>query len=168
MKVLKRISLLLALEITLAIALAFFAGSTIAERFNLGNPLIAGLWCSISTVLVLAVDVQKVHRAAWFRLIGSLTGSFVAGSLTTLFGYQVWVLWISIFISVVLVSLANVHLAYRLTCVTVIVIIVVGMHSPELIPWKNALSRFFESVLGTTIAIAFSWIFYPIRHHLSP
>ena len=47
----QRFSLLMAIEVALAIALAYYLGTLLSGAFHIGNIYISGLWCSISAIL---------------------------------------------------------------------------------------------------------------------
>ena len=126
LSIIRRFSLLMAIEATLAIALAYYFGTLLSTAFHIGNIYISGLWCSISSILVLQVLISETHKAAWLQLIGSFFGSLVAGIIATLFGYHVWVLWISIFLTIIVLSALHMKFSFRLACLTVLVVIIIG------------------------------------------
>ena len=160
------LSLLHALQMTIAMSLSFILGELLAEKYQLGSPLIAGLWSGISAAVVSDSNIAYTYKAALKRFVGSLYGSVVAGLFSTLFGYDFWVLLLSFFTVIVLISISQLHFAVGLAAATVLVIIAVGPSQTNLAPWLNATTRFLESALGILIAIFFSWLFHPIRKRL--
>jgi len=159
----KRLSLFMAIEATLAIGTSYFLGMTFARLVQLDGSFISGLWCVISTILVLQVMMKQTVKQAWLRIFGSVMGSLTSGIVATLFGYGVGSLCLSIFLTIILVSLFRVKKTFRLACLTVSVIIVIGMVHPDIPPWMNAVSRLAESMIGAGVAVFFSWALLPLR-----
>ncbi len=162
-KIVRRYLLLMALQASLAITAAFYVGMQVASMMGLGGDYIAGMWCGISTVVVMQAIMEETRRAAWTRLIGSFFGSLVAGAISTFFGFQPWTLLPAILITVVLMAAMKLHDSFRLACITVLVILGVGLNTPDIPPWENAMARFLESALGAFIAVLFTWLFHPFR-----
>lgn len=151
--------LVLALQVTLAVALGYYAGSGLSRWFGLGLPPLAGMWCVISALIVMQVMMREALEAALLRIVGSLVGAVVAWGFASWLGYTVLALLCCVFFAVLLTWVCRVAEAFRLASLTAVIIIVVGMISPDLPVWQNSLSRFVESALGVGIAIILVLVF---------
>lgn len=162
-RLVRRFSLLLALQAVFATVLGFYAGYYFSSLYHFPMPNIAGLWCAISSIVVLQVLLNDSRAAAWIRIFGSFTGCFWAALIGTCFGYSVFTLAIGVFCTVISLSLLREKESFRLGCLTVQVVMIVGMMSPTLPAYLNAASRFIESVLGTVVAIIVTAAFHFLR-----
>ena len=167
LNVVKRTSLLFAIQVSVAVILAFYLGSLVSRLFLLSNPIISGLWCAISAILVVQVLVNETIESAWLRIVGSFCGSLTSFIVASIFGYGLLALVSCMFVTIILLALLKLTKTYRLTCITIAVIIAIGMSNPTLPPWINSLSRFIESVLGAAIATVLVIIFLPLREMMN-
>ena len=158
-------SVLIAIKATLVIALSYYAGFYLSQEYHFAMPEIAGLWCAISGILVLQVTIEDSLSSAWLRILGSLLGAITAFIALILMGYTVAALAVCVFATVILSSLLKIKHTFRLACLTVSVIIIVGMIS-DVSPLANCVSRFVESAIGSVIAIIITAIFLPLRKKL--
>jgi uncharacterized membrane protein YccC len=160
------LSLLYALQTTLAMSVAFVVGGYFPTESPVDTSFLGGLWCAVSAVIASEPRLEHTRKSSWLRFIGSLYGCLVGGILATLFGYKLIVLVLSCFLVVVLVSISRLFFAVKLATATVLIIFAVGIQEPCFIPWENASLRFFESAIGILIAIFFAALFYPLRKGL--
>ncbi|OGT46959.1 MAG: hypothetical protein A3E82_02820 [Gammaproteobacteria bacterium RIFCSPHIGHO2_12_FULL_38_11] len=162
----RRTSILIATKAWLVIVLSYYAGYFLSLKYYFSMPKIAGLWCAISGILVLQVTIKDSLSAAWLRILGSLIGAATSFIGILALGYHILSLAVCTFFTVILVSLLNIKHTFRLACLTVSVIIIIGMIQTNVSPLMNCLSRFIESAIGSFIAIAITSIFYPLRKKL--
>ena len=96
---------------------------------------------------------------------GFVVSTFIIASI---FGYRFWSFLISIYATVVFVSLINFKQTLRIASLTVAVIMITGMAHPNIAPGLNSLSRLTESIIGIMIAIFFVWVFLPLHKRIGP
>ncbi|MDP3560453.1 MAG: FUSC family protein [Legionellaceae bacterium] len=155
--------MLTALQMMCSVSLSYFLAQKIAMYLHFSSSLISGLWAGISSIMIMQVEVQEVHNAGYFRILGSSMGAICAVLCAMSLGYSAWTIAITMFVSTIMVSLCSLKKTLRLTNLTALVIIVVGIISPEIPPWKNAIARVLESALGVSVTIMLAWLFHPIR-----
>ena len=99
------------------------------------------------------------------RFLGSLIGAVVTCAFVYLFaGYFVYDFAVSIFFVILLVNFLGIGETYKVACITVIVVFVVGLITQhKMAPWLNAVSRLLESVIGILLALLVDMIIYPLR-----
>jgi len=115
---------------------------------------IGGLWCMISSLVVLQSLLKETQQAGAIRIAGSFIGALISGVVCEIWGYGYWQLAVVIFVSIYLMSVLSKEKAARLSSITAGVIVIVGIMHPDEAAWLNALARFMESLLGVSIAIA--------------
>lgn len=161
-KLIQRMALLMAIEMSLAILLAYWGGLAFG-RYIGENIYISALWCVVSTVLVLQILLNESFETAWLRIVGSFIGSLISCAAVILLGYHIGTLLLAVFLTIIVVALLKIKETLRLATLTATVIIIIGIANPNTPVWLNSLSRFIESVIGTIIAISFTALFLPLR-----
>lgn len=159
-------SILLSIEATLSIILSYYAGFFLSKQFHFTTAPVAGLWCAISGIIVLQVLVHESFSAAWIRILGSFLGAATSYVFSMLMGYTMPALAVCVFITVILTSLFQIKVTFRLASLTAAIVIIVGSLEPAVSPLINAFSRFAESAIGAVIAIIITALFYPLRKKL--
>jgi len=152
----------MALEQTVAVGASYLAGYWFGSLIKLTMPIISGLWCAISTLLILQTEIQESFKQGSLRVLGSTIGAITSFIIASVFGYHFWSFLISIYLTVVSVSLIKLKQAIRIAVLTVLVIMLIGIGNPTTPPLLNSSSRLIESTIGVLIAICFVWIFAPI------
>ena len=165
--ILRKLSLLLAIELILVTLLCYIFGTYFSKLFNFYLPPIAGLWCAISGIIVTHVTVQESMRAAWLRIIGSFIGAICGFVVIMPSDYGLISLAGSLLLTTMICSLFHVKNTVRLACLTVLIIVVVGMMKPSIPAYINAFSRFVESAIGAIIAILVSYSLISLRKKLN-
>lgn len=161
-KFIRRYSLIMALRQTIAVGIGYVVGYWFGGLIKMPMPIISGLWCAISTLLVLEAEIEKSFKQGWLRIIGSIAGAITSFIIASIFGYHFWSLLISIYLTVVCVSLVRLNQTIRIAVLTVLVIMIIGISDPSTPPLLNSLSRLTESIIGVLIAIVFVWAFSPV------
>ena len=162
---LKKSSLLMAIEGTLCVITAFYLCFYVSQSYGFPVPGLAGLWGAISAIFILNPNRKDVIRTSWMRLWGTIVGSLIPMICVYIFGgYEIYAFAIAVFATILIVSLCGIRDAYKVACITLIVVFVVGwMKQNEITPWANALSRLCESVLGMIVSLIVDVAFYPLR-----
>ena len=159
----RKTSLLTAIQMSLAVGFSYFLAIKIASLLGFSDPLVSGLWAGISSIVVMQTQIEAVHLAGYLRFIGSLMGAVCAVVSTWLFGYTFLAIVMTMFFTTIMISLLQLKSTLKLSNLTALIIIVVGMMDPLVSPWLNAIARVLESALGAGIAVILVWVFYPIR-----
>ncbi len=161
-KFLQGSSMTIALEQTIAVGVAYLVGFWFGRAIHSPLAFVSGLWCSISTILVLQAEIGESIKQGWIRLVGSIAGSIISLIVASIFGYHFWSFLVSIFLTIIFVSLINFKEAIRISALTVAVIMITGLSHPHISAWLNSLSRLAESTIGAVIAMIFVWLFSPL------
>ena len=163
LKLVRACSLLLACQTVLAVVIAYLLGFGLNQLFHLGNSVIGGLWCAISGILMIQTLMQESFKMGWSRLWGSLVGGIISAIVATFTGYHIWSLCVCIFLTVVAVKLCRIQSTLRIAGITVVVVMIIGMATPNVPAWQNSLMRVVESAMGITVGISIVWLCLPIR-----
>ncbi len=165
----QRIALLMALELCIAVVVSYYACLYLSTLYHFSMPQIAGLWGAISAVFILSPKREDVFASAKARFFGTLAGTAVPCVCAYIFGgYPLYSFAVSIFLTVILVGSLGIRDTYKVACITVCVVFVVGsMNQQGLAPWLNALSRLLESIVGMLVALTIDLLVYPVRRRLN-
>ncbi len=161
-----RSSIILALEMAISATLSLWLGTWFSQALNIDTASIGGLWSAISAILITQATNQETFKAAWLRVIGSLIGAIAAGIVVSLFGYAWWAFALGMLLTVVVCSLVNLADTFRLACLTLSVVMVIGQLTPAMNPWINSAGRFVESLIGVIVALLIAIPLKPLRHKL--
>jgi uncharacterized membrane protein YgaE (UPF0421/DUF939 family) len=162
-EIVRKTSLLTASEMSVSALLSYIIAIKVANILHFSNPVISGLWAGISAVVVMEVNIKDVKYAGYMRLLGSLFGGICSAIVAMLLGYNLMSIVVTMFVTTIVVSLFNFKQTLRLSNLTALIIIVVGILDPSVSPWSNAIARVLESLLGVVITTMLVCICYPIR-----
>lgn len=158
-------SLLMAVEATIAILVSYVVCMKISTLYSFPFPPIAGLWGGISAIFILSDKRDEVFKSSRARAYGTLIGTLVPLVLVYILdGYSYYMFGISVFVTVFVCSMIGLREIIHVACITLIVVVAIGWwRQHEIVPWLNALSRLFESLIGIVVSLLLDLIFYPIR-----
>lgn len=159
-------SLLTAFECSLSVGFSYYLGKFFSAFYYFPLEDVAGLWSAISAIIVLNIGTRATVKAASFRMLGSLFGGLIACLINSFFGYSLLSLFAGIFLTIIVATLFHLKKIFRLSSLTLSIVTIVGIASPGIPVLTNALSRIFESLLGSVITIIVVMIFYPLRRYL--
>lgn len=150
-----------AIKAGLTAALSFSLGVAFSSQFDRPDNLVSGLWCILTSLVVLQPRVGGTYKAAWMRFLGILIGSFLGAVFTNLFGSSPLPLGISVACTVAICSLLNINDSIRIASMSVAIVMVLwGLH-PNTSPWIFGIYRFLDSCLGITIAMVVTNTLWP-------
>jgi uncharacterized membrane protein YgaE (UPF0421/DUF939 family) len=161
-------ALLMAVELTVAVIISYYLCFYVSSLYHFSMQSIAGLWGAISAIFILSPKRSDVFDSTRNRALGTLVGATVPCALVYIFGgYPIYVLALSLFVTVILVSLLHIQPTYKIACITVVVVFIVGALPQQhyVAPWLNALSRLVESLIGVVVSLIIDMAAYPIRQH---
>lgn len=159
-----RIEVKLALKTGIAASLALFLGLALSTIFERPDVMVGGLWCVMTAIVVLQLQLGGTYKAAWVRFLGVLVGSIV-GSLSIYFLNidDIVNLGISIFFTIIICSILNIKDSFRIASLSTAVIIILGEHNPTVNPWVFSLFRFLDSCIGIIVAVFVAHVIWPER-----
>jgi uncharacterized membrane protein YccC len=143
----------ISLQIALAALLAYQAGFWFTGLFPGYLPKIGGLWSAISAIVVTQLTRKDTTSSASLRILGSAIGALTSAIYLSLMPFHPVGMAVALFVTVFLCLGLNIPSHARLASITVIVVMVTASLDPKLNPGINALLRFIESCIGTTIAV---------------
>ena len=163
-KIINKLSIILAFEMSIACLLSYQAGILCAVVFNFGSSLISALWCTLSAILVMQSTWKQSISSGFRRMIGSFIGSVVPMFIFSILGSSVSTYIICIFSIVILCSYFNKQENLRLALLTTSVIYVVSTIDITSNIFIISISRLIESLLGISITLCTRYL--TIRIHL--
>ncbi len=150
-----------AIKVGIAAAVSLFVGiwfSTLIER---PETLVSGLWCAISSIVVLQAHLGGTYKAAWQRFLGVLIGSILGCIFTVSFGSNPISLGFAIMLTMIICSAFKLQESIRIACLTVAVIMVLSGVRPEIELYLFGLFRFLDSCMGIFIAVVIAHTLWP-------
>lgn len=160
---LERVEVQVAIKTGLAGALGWALGIGISHVTDRPDSLVSGLWCTLTAIIVLQVQLGGTYKAALFRFLGVIVGSFLGGLSTTLLGSNPLSLALSIFFTVVFCAILNLKDSIRIACVSVTVVMVLWGLRPGTSPWTFAFFRVLDSCLGIIVAVVIAHTLWPFQ-----
>jgi uncharacterized membrane protein YgaE (UPF0421/DUF939 family) len=152
----------IALTTGVAASLSFFLGLKFSQLLDRPDTLVSGLWCVMTTIVVLQAHLGGTYKAAWIRFLGVLVGCIMGGLFTNLFGSNdIFSLGLAVFLTIIICSLINIKDSFRIATLSVVVIMVLWGLKPFISPWTFALFRFLDSCLGIIVAVFVSHVIWP-------
>jgi uncharacterized membrane protein YccC len=137
---------------SLALAITGYVPQDTATR------TIGALWAMISAIVVMQDTRTATISTAWLRILGSLIGAIFSALYLLLFPFSI--LGMGILIGLVVLTCELLHLPghLRLAGLTAGIVMVISVVNPDIPPVVNAATRFFEVIIGSSVAVATAWI----------
>lgn len=152
------LALCLALEYGIIGIICFTIGYTLAFLMNHMNPVLGGIWCMASALVVLQSLFEETLVAVKERVIGSLFGSIIAMSICSIMGYTIASLFTSILISTFLIVLFGYKEFVKISAPTAGIIAGIGIIYPDYPIFLNGFMRFIETSVGVVTSVSIIWI----------
>jgi uncharacterized membrane protein YgaE (UPF0421/DUF939 family) len=150
-----------AIRTGIASALSLFVGVWFSKLLNRPDYLISGLWCVVSTIVVLQAHLGGTYKASWQRFLGVIIGSVSGCVLTYYLGSNPVSLGIAVAVTVIICSFLRMQESVRIACLTVAVILVLSGLRQDLDIWWFGIYRFLDSCLGICIAVVVAHTLWP-------
>jgi uncharacterized membrane protein YgaE (UPF0421/DUF939 family) len=143
---------------------AFTKGLQIASRAAVGAALALGLarmlrleypiYAMLAAVIVTELSPAETRRLAWRRMVATAVGAICGAILARLLPYGPWSIGLGILVAMLICTLIGMQEAFRVA--GYICGIAMLTHSGD--PWRYALLRFVETVLGIVVAWLISFV----------
>jgi len=137
---------------------AFLGGYYFTHLFHEPTSLVGGLWATISAIIVLESTHYETYTSAKNRIVGSFIGAVLSGIYLLMFPFTIVGFAATIGVGVLVCYIFRVPQSVKLTGITISVIMIVSTIGKDLHPVTNAVLRFVESGIGTSMAIIVAFI----------
>ena len=148
------------------VAGAFLGGFYFTTFFHEPTSLVGGLWAVISAIIVIEASHKETISSAKNRIIGSLIGAVVSGVYLLFFPFTIIGFAATIGAGVLICFLLDIPKSVKLTGITISVVMIVSSITEDLHPFLNAGLRFFESAIGTGIAVLVALVSYYAKDYI--
>jgi len=138
--------------------LAYLLGYYFTSLFHVGTAEVGGLWSVISGVFVMSENEYLTLKSARMRIKASLIGCFIAGAYLYFFPFSVVGFAISIALGVFICHILRIPDHIKTTSITISVVVIISAVVKDIGPIENAFLRFFESVIGSFVAVVVGYI----------
>jgi hypothetical protein len=156
-----KLDLRIAIKTGIAASCSYFIAREYVSFFARPDSLISGLWCVITTIVVMQANVGSTYKVSVIRLLGVAIGSLLGGISTHYFGASLLGLGMCVTIATFVCSLFQLKEAYRIAALSVAVVMLSWAVHPEASPWVISFFRSFDSTVGILVAIFVSHIIWP-------
>lgn len=157
----EQIDFKMAVKMAITALLSFYLCAQVDRYLKHPLDLTTGLWCVLSSIVVLQYHIGGTYKAIWNRFLGVVLGSITGSCFAFVFGAQIESMGIAIFLTVILCSLLGIQDSYRIASLSVAIIMIPWKSHPTGDPWIYAFFRFFDTCLGFVVAIAVSHLVWP-------
>lgn len=150
----------LAFEAALVSSISYHLGCLI--ELAAGLPAInqiGGMWCMVSSLVVLQIVVKEMILQFWTRIAGALVGTIISGLISQIFGYGALQLIAIIFLSVFIMELLGTEKTIQVASTTAGTVAIFGSLHLECAAWVNAALRLLQTLAGSMVAISVVLIF---------
>lgn len=138
------------LQLSIRAASSAALALSLAQLLALQHPLYA----LIAAVIVSDLSPSQTRKLSWRRLAGSFVGAAVGATMSQFLPSTVWVIGLSIFVSMFLSHLLRLEGAARLAgYVSGIVVLGQAAH-----PWVYGFHRLMETLIGVVIAVMVGYV----------
>lgn len=149
-------AILFALVSAVSFSLAFAITGYVPEATD--TRMIGALWAMISAIVVMQDTRSATISTAWLRILGSLIGAVFSAFYLLVFPFSIVGMGILIGVVVLVCELLHLPGYLRLAGLTAGIVMVISVVNPDIPPFVNAATRFFEVMIGSSVAVAAAWI----------
>jgi uncharacterized membrane protein YgaE (UPF0421/DUF939 family) len=140
----------------------FIFGNYLSSLVHDGKGYIDGLWCMISSLVVLQSLTSDVINSAKERVLGTITGSVLSGLGCSILGYTYLTIFVSIGTSAGVMSAMNMPNAIRIATSTAAIISGYGFISKSSFV-LNAMMRSLDTIVGVGFSVLFVLLSYELN-----
>lgn len=151
----------------LSFSLALFLSTLVHGSSD--SVTIGAMWAMISAIVVMQETRSATLDTAWLRIFGSLVGAVISAAYLLVLPFSAIGMALLVGLTVLVCQLVGIPGHARLAALTVGVVMVVSALNPDIPPLVNAGTRFFEVIIGSTVAVgtAWAWQYFPAILHPS-
>jgi len=149
-------ALLFALVSTFSFGIAYHLSSLLTQPP--GTQMIGALWAMVSAIVVTQDTRSATISTAWLRIFGSLVGAVFAAMYLIVFPFSIAGMGLLVGTVVLVCGFLKMPDHLRLAALTAGIVLVVSTLNPSVPPLANAATRFLEVLIGSTVAVAASWV----------
>lgn len=142
------------LQTTVVTLASYLAGRYLTESIHPSSSVIGALWSLVSGIVVLQASIEETHKSASRRLIGTLIGAIVGALYLMFLPFGALGMALCVGVTVLVCQWFTVPDNGRLAAITVVIVMLVSIGSPDLSPAINGTLRFVESCIGVGVALA--------------
>ncbi len=142
----------------IVVLLSCLLGAYITGRIHEGSKYMGAMLAAISGIVVLQDDFKTSIHQGWLRVAGTFIGSCIAYAYLTWFPFTITGMVISVLILDLLCMAIGLPDGSKMAAITLVVIMIVSIMSPDISPLLNGLLRFTEATVGALIGITLAWI----------
>jgi uncharacterized membrane protein YccC len=151
-------SLQIAVQFVLISFLSYWLADGASMVFDTGSGYIGALWAVISGIIVIQESRKSTIDTAWLRILGSLAGAVISAAYLSFLPFTPLAMALLIGLTILICHTLGVPGYARLAALTVAVVMVFSVVNPDIPPVVNAATRFFEVIIGSSVAVAIVWI----------
>lgn len=146
-----------------AAALAMFTALHLNYFLDRPDRLVSGLWCVLSTIVVMKTYIGSAYRLGLARILGVFVGAIVSSLVTSWWGADPWNLGISCFITLIVCCLLNIRDSVNIACMAAATVIILSGIDKSVTPWAFGFYRFTDSVIGIFIGLLVLHVLWPTK-----
>ncbi|MCE2983780.1 MAG: aromatic acid exporter family protein [Parachlamydia sp.] len=154
-------SIKLALKTSIAALLSLAICHELDRVIKHPDPFVSGIWCVVASIFALQPTLGGTYKAVWNRFLGVLIGSLMGAFFAHFGGAHPLILGLAIFSAVFLCFLLGIEENYRMTALSVAVVIIPWGLDSSLSPWSYAAFRFLDTCLGLGVAVFVAQALWP-------
>jgi uncharacterized membrane protein YgaE (UPF0421/DUF939 family) len=139
--------------LTVVIIISYFSAHSNSAIFNFKNSYVSGMWCAITAVVVFDDQPANSKNLLRDRLLGTLLGAIVGGTIISLMGHHIFAICIALFIVCVVVIFFKWDGALKISCIMVLIVNFTTMNYSNTEIWISSAMRFAEGVAGGSISL---------------
>lgn len=141
----------------------FIIGNMLSDLTHDGKGYIDGIWCMLSSLMILQSLASEVIGSAKERVLGTIIASLLSGINSFIFGQSYLTIFASIAASAYSMSALNMPNAIRIATSTAAIITASGFISPEYSSILNVVMRSVNTVIGVGFSVLFVLLSYKLK-----
>ena len=150
-----------------AVAGAYLSGYAITSHFHEASSLTgAMLACTSAIVVQQQQDFRHSVQQGWLRVLGTFIGAVVAYFYLLLFSFSIVGMVLTVCLEEVVCMLFAIPDNGKMATITLVIVLLVSVQSPDLTPLQNGVLRFSEATVGAVVGVVVAWCADRIRRRL--
>lgn len=129
---------------------------------------IGAMWAMISSIVVMQETRSATLDTASLRILGSLFGALISAVYLSFFPFSTIGMAVLVGITILACQLLGIPGHARLAALTAGVVMVVSAVNPAVPPFVNAGTRFFEVIIGSSVAVLVVWAWPHLLNQREP